>query len=126
MSILSILSILLFAVVLVLTIASFVSDCYCACYSAQYFVAQQNPEASDETPGTLSKPFRTIGKAISTVREGDSIVVYKGVYREEIQMPEGKLQSPISIEAAFRREEEDGEYEEVVISGADIVSDWER
>jgi hypothetical protein len=117
-----IMSMLLFAVVLVLTIASFAPDCY----SAQYFVAQQNPEASDENPGTLAKPFRTIGKAISAVREGDSIVVHKGIYREEIKMPEGKLQSPISIEAASRVGEEDGEYEEVVISGADIISNWER
>ena len=91
------------------------------CFSAEYFVAQQNPEASDENPGASAKPLRTIGKAASMVKKGDSIVIHKGVYREEVRLPEGKSHSPVSIQAA----REDGEYEEVIINGADIISDWE-
>ena len=49
------------------------------CFSAQHFVAQQDPEASDENPGSSVEPFKTIGKAISMVREGDSIVIHEGV-----------------------------------------------
>ena len=92
------------------------------CFSAQYFVAQQDPEASDENPGTSVEPLRTIGVAISMVKEGDSIVIHEGVYRERVQLPEGKPHSPISIQAA----KEDGEYEEVIINGADVIDNWER
>ena len=91
------------------------------CFSAQYFVAQQSPEASDENPGTAVEPLRTIGAAISMVKEGDSIVIHEGVYRERVQLPEGKPHFPISIQAAT----DDGEYEEVIINGADIIDDWE-
>jgi hypothetical protein len=73
-------------------------------------VAQQSPEASDENPGTAVEPLKTIGKAISMVKEGDSIVIHEGVYRERVQLPEGEAHSPISIQAA----KEDGEYEEEV------------
>jgi len=91
--------------------------------SAQYFVAQQGSGASDENPGTSARPFRTIGKALSVVKEGDSIIVHKGVYRERIQIPEGRLHAPISIVAAVK---EGGKYEEVIISGADIIDSWEH
>jgi len=112
--------ILLFTIIVAFaTVVSCASDCF----AAQYFVAQQNPEASDENPGTSAKPFETIGKAISVVKEGDSIVVHEGVYRERIQLPEGKPESPISIQAAVK---EDGGYEEVVINGADIIDSWEN
>ncbi len=110
---------LLFLVALLAAALSFAPECL----SAQYIVAQQHPEASDENPGTAVKPFRTIGKAILAVKEGGSILVHSGIYRERIQLPEGKPHSPISIQAAVK---ENGEYEEVIINGADVISDWER
>ena len=100
------------------TILSLASDCF----SAQHFVSQQNPEAADENPGTLTKPYKTIGKAISVAEAGDSIIVYEGIYHERIKIPEGKPGAPVSIRAAAR---ENGDYEEVVISGADIIDSWE-
>lgn len=111
---------LLFTFLLTVAITAFSAS---QCPAAQYFVSQQNTKASDENSGTQDEPFMTIGKAISVVKEGDSIVVHKGMYRERVQLPKGQLNSPISIEVAV---DENGKYEEVVITGADVISDWER
>lgn len=90
------------------------------CFSAQYFVAQ-SPESSDENPGTSDRPFRTINKAISIIEAGDLIVVHGGIYRESIKLPKGNPSAPISIQAAPKQ---DGGCENVIINGADIISDW--
>jgi len=111
--------ILLFAVfVAFTTVISYASDCL----SHEYFVAQENPEASDENSGTSASPFKTINRAVSVVEAGDSIVVHRGVYREEVKLPEGKPHAPISIQSAVR---DDGKYEEVIINGADVIDSWE-
>lgn len=49
-----------------------------------YHVAQGNPKASDDNPGTPDLPLRTIGKAGSVVVMGDTVVISTGTYREEI------------------------------------------
>jgi hypothetical protein len=41
---------------------------------------------SDSDPGTDSKPFRTIQKAVNMARPGDSILVHAGVYREAVEI----------------------------------------
>lgn len=93
------------------------------CFGAQYFVSQEDQFASDDNPGTREKPFKTISKAISVLKEGDSVIVGKGIYRERVVLPKGKVNSPISIEGAV---DKNGEYEEVIISGANVISNWER
>ena len=100
------------------TVISLTSDCF----PTQYFVAQNNPEASDDNPGTSTNPFKTIDKAISGVKEGDLIIVHAGIYRETINLPKGKPNLPISIETATKK---NGKYEKVLISGADIIDNWE-
>ena len=111
---------LFFAVIMITIMALFsVSQCL----AIQYFVSQQNPVASDENPGTQDAPFMTIGKAISVVKAGDSIHVSKGLYRERIQLPKGQLNQPVSIQGAI---DENGDYEEVIINGADVITDWKR
>lgn len=93
------------------------------CFGAQYFVSQEDPFASDDNQGTKEKPFKTISKAVSVLKEGDSVIVGKGVYRERVVLPSGKVNSPVSIEAAI---DQNRRYEEVFISGADILSNWNR
>jgi hypothetical protein len=39
---------------------------------------------ADSNPGTDSKPFRTIQKAVNAAKPGDSILVHAGVYREVV------------------------------------------
>ncbi|MDQ4054470.1 MAG: right-handed parallel beta-helix repeat-containing protein [Actinomycetota bacterium] len=44
----------------------------------------------DSASGTPSSPLRTLGAAIRRARSGDRIVVHRGSYHEEIEIPEGK------------------------------------
>jgi len=48
-----------------------------------YYVATNG---SDENPGSEGKPFRTIEKAVSIARVGDTILVRGGVYPEHVVM----------------------------------------
>ncbi|MCP3681307.1 MAG: DUF1565 domain-containing protein, partial [bacterium] len=47
-----------------------------------YYVATNG---NDSNPGTLSRPWRTIGKANSTLRAGDTVYIRRGTYRETIR-----------------------------------------
>jgi parallel beta-helix repeat protein len=71
-------------------------------YSKTYYVSQTHPDASDDNPGTVDRPFLTVGKAVCTVMAGERVIIGAGVYRE---MPVLKNQGlaedrMISIEAA--------------------------
>jgi hypothetical protein len=84
-----------------------------------YHVAQRDARAADENPGTLPRPWRTISRAAGTLRAGDTVVIHAGVYREYVRPQQsGTAQQPISYVAA--------EGEQVVITGADVISDWIR
>jgi len=48
-----------------------------------YYVSTKG---SDENPGSETKPFRTIQKAASLARAGDTILVRGGVYREAVAL----------------------------------------
>jgi len=47
-----------------------------------YFVDQNNPNASDENPGTEELPWKTLKKACNTVVAGDTVIVKAGRYFE--------------------------------------------
>ena len=82
-----------------------------------YHVAQNRPDASDQNPGTAEKPWKSISKAAETLQAADTIVIHAGIYREHVMPARGGTESlPITYAAA------DGE--EVVISGADVVTGW--
>ncbi len=49
-----------------------------------YYVAQQQPQASDENPGTVQQPFATIAAAAKVLQPGDTVIVASGVYREHV------------------------------------------
>lgn len=90
-------------------------------YSRTYHVAQQSPVASDENPGTASKPWKTIAKAAATLQPGERVIVHQGVYREAVHPERGGTEPDqmIAYEAAAG--------EEVIITGADEWRpNWER
>ena len=45
-----------------------------------YFVDQNNPQASDENPGTEDLPWKTINHAAEVLQAGDTVLVRGGVY----------------------------------------------
>lgn len=59
--------------------------------AATYFVNNRAPLASDNSPGTETQPWRTIGKASRTVKPGDRVVVRPGVYPERVNFKSGNL-----------------------------------
>lgn len=81
-----------------------------------YFVATNG---SDLNPGTINRPFKTVQKCADLVKPGETCWLRKGIYREAIALPvSGTEYKPITFEAYKN--------EEVTISGADIVSGWNR
>ena len=51
-----------------------------AVWSAEYYIDQNNPSASDQNPGTISQPWRTITKANQTLVAGDTVYIRAGTY----------------------------------------------
>lgn len=91
-------------------------------FATEYWVAQGHPTASDDNPGTVAAPWKTLAKAVSMLGPGDALTIKAGVYRESIILEaEGRPEAPITIQAAALKE---GGYEPVVITGADTITDW--
>jgi parallel beta-helix repeat protein len=87
--------------------------------AATYEVAQQNPHASDDGPGTAARPWKTFAKAAEKAGPGDVVVIRDGVYRERVlAKTSGTAQAPIRFEAA------PGEH--VVLTGADRLTGWRK
>ena len=75
--------------------------------------------AANDGPGTAEQPFKTISAAVGNLRPGDVLTVKAGTYREAVQIPAGGIAGqPVTIQAARG--------ETVVISGADLLSGWEK
>jgi len=72
---------------------------------------------SDLNPGTEDKPFLTISKAAYVAKPGDVITVHEGVYREWVSPRCGGTSSQRIVYQA-------AEGENVVISGAEVITDW--
>jgi len=84
-----------------------------------YHVAQQHPNASDDNPGSAAAPWKTISKAAERLGPGDTVVIHAGIYREHVKpRRSGAPSQPITYQAA--------EGEEVVITGADVITGWTR
>ncbi len=49
-----------------------------------YYVDQSHPLANDSNPGTENLPWKTISKAASVLKAGDTVYVKEGIYRERI------------------------------------------
>jgi len=64
-----------------------------------------SPKGSDRSPGTLTRPKRTIQRALDGARPGQRILVRKGVYEESIRIQRsGTRDAPITL-AAYRGEQ---------------------
>lgn len=86
--------------------------------AATYHVAKTDA-ASDVNPGTAAKPWETIGRAVKQLEAGDTVVIHEGVYREwVVPKRSGAAEAPITFQGVDR--------DEVVLTGADVVTGWER
>lgn len=74
---------------------------------------------SDRNPGTENQPFLTISKAAYVAKPGDIITVHEGVYREWVSPKSGGTSAQrITYQAA--------EGENVIITGSEVITDWEK
>ena len=73
---------------------------------------------SDSNNGTsLATPFATIQQAANQAQAGDTVIIRGGTYREEVNVPRsGNSTNPIVFNAYND--------EEVILSGADLVTGW--
>jgi hypothetical protein len=72
---------------------------------------------SDSNLGTIDAPFRTIQKAASVARAGDTVYIRTGTYRETVSpVNSGTVSAPITFMPYNN--------EIVTVSGADIISGW--
>jgi len=62
---------------------------------AVYYV---HPTGSDSNPGTIEAPWRTIQKALDSLRPGERVLVREGTYSEDLRMTgSGTASAPITI-----------------------------
>ena len=54
--------------------------------AATYYVARNAPGASDEKAGGREKPWKTLTHAAATSRDGDTVYVRSGSYRETLEL----------------------------------------
>jgi hypothetical protein len=77
-------------------------------------------KGNDKNPGTITQPFRTIGKAASLAVPGDMITVHAGVYREMVVPPRGGISDSKRI--VYRA----AAGEKVEIKGSESVKGWTK
>ncbi len=71
--------------------------------TATYQVAQTDAKAADTNPGTVSAPWKTIGRAAAEkeLKPGDIVLIHSGVYREHVELKcSGEPGRPITFAAA--------------------------
>jgi len=85
-------------------------------------VDQNHPQASDDNPGTVDSPVKTVRRGFQLVKQNainDNFVhvkIHEGVYREELYLSTGmQSRAHLLIEGIG----------DVVISGSEIYSDWQ-
>lgn len=84
-------------------------------YAAEYHVWQTGPDASDDGPGSLDKPWKTITKAASTVQAGDTVFIHAGIYAEVVTIQNAGTEAKPIVFKAFGDDE-------VILEGADAVA----
>jgi parallel beta-helix repeat protein len=83
----------LFIFILTITIAIFEDPII----AGTYYVS---PSGNNSNPGTISSPWKTIGKAAGIVLPGDTVYIRGGIYPEYITIiPSGSAGNPILFEA---------------------------
>ena len=79
-----------------------------------------SPQGNDRNTGSPSRPLKTISAAAALAQAGDVITVHEGIYRERIAPPRGGLSD------AERIVYQAAPGEQVVITGAEIVTGWSK
>ena len=93
--------------------------CCLSIHAATYEVAQRNPHANDNGPGSADQPWKTLSHAAGEVRPGDLVIIHGGAYRERLVVKaDGQPGAPIRFEAAPG--------ERVMLTGADQFVNWQR
>ncbi len=54
--------------------------------AADYHVATGHPAAADTNPGTAERPWKTLSRAASAVKPGDTVFVHPGLYPETVTL----------------------------------------
>jgi hypothetical protein len=89
-------------------------------FTKTYYVDGSSSRSDDRGPGTLKRPFRTIGKAAEVLQPGERVMIAAGTYRECIRPARGGSgpEKMISYEAAPGAV--------VIVKGSEIIGDdWE-
>ncbi|MFF4490642.1 discoidin domain-containing protein [Streptomyces sp. NPDC001544] len=76
------------------------------------------PSGSDHASGSQAHPLRTIGACLAHVRPGDTCLVHRGTYREQLTPPSGTEGARITV-AAYG----DGP---VTVDGTEPVAGWKK
>jgi parallel beta-helix repeat protein len=88
-------------------------------WPATYEVSQRHPQASDEGPGTIERPWKTLSHAAAMVVAGDTVNVGDGIYRDRVVInKDGAAKSPIRFQST------PGAH--VVLTGADLLAGWQK
>lgn len=74
---------------------------------------------SNFNPGTEEQPFLTISKAAYIAKPGDVVIVHEGIYREWVNPKSGGTSAQRIIYQA-------AEGEKVIITGAEVITEWEK
>lgn len=70
-------------------------------YAATFYVDRDHAASGDANPGTAAAPFRTISKAASLARAGDTVIVNAGLYKEAVTIENsGEPDNPITFAAS--------------------------
>ena len=79
-----------------------------------------SPKGYDKNQGTQRKPLRTISAAALLAMPGDTVLVYEGIYREQVNPPRGGLSDDkrITYKAVHGQE--------VVITGSEVINGWKK
>jgi hypothetical protein len=87
--------------------------------AATFEVAQRDPRANDDGPGSPEQPWKTLKTAAQHATTGDRVIIRDGEYRESVKITaNGREDAPICFEAAAGAH--------VVITGADRITHWSR
>lgn len=74
--------------------------------AADYYIDQNASNASDQNPGTAASPWKTIGKANSTLVAGDTVYIKAGTYNDATINPVNSGSSD-ALRITYRNYEDD-------------------
>lgn len=83
------------------------------------------PFGADTSPGTITQPWRTIGKAATTLAPGDTVLIRAGTYAEQVQVTVSGTEGAEVTFAAYPGESPVLDGTSVVVSTGDLAGLFE-